>query len=140
VGEMFTQSKQRMRALAKQLRQNPTPMEEKLWQRLRASQLQGLKFRFQHTIEPAIVDFCCPSIGLVVEVDGDTHDADKDRDRDIGLGQLGYIVLRFTNSDVATNVEGVLEAIASKAGGLPERRWNGGVTRPPTPSLGREGE
>lgn len=108
--------------------------------RLRASQLEGLKFRFQHVIEPAIVDFFCPSIGLVVEIDGDTHDADADRDRDIGLAQLGYTVLRFTNHEVATNLDGVLQTIADRARGLPIRQWNRGSTHPPAPSLGREGE
>ena len=137
---MFTQSKLWMQARAKELRQNPTPMEEKLWQRLRASQLEGLKFRFQHVIEPCIVDFCCATIGLVVEIDGDTHNPDTDRGRDIGLGQLGYTVLRFTNHEVATNIDGVLEAIAARARSLPVRQWNRGFTHPPTPSLGREGE
>ncbi|UYY77972.1 endonuclease domain-containing protein [Sphingomonas sp. R1] len=137
---MFTHSKLWMQARAKELRHNPTPMEQKLWQRLRASQLEGLKFRFQHVIEPAIVDFCCPSIGLVVEIDGDTHDADADRDRDIGLAQLGYTVLRFTNHEVATNLDGVLQTIADRARGLPIRQWNRGSTHPPAPSLGREGE
>ena len=137
---MVTYSKLWMQNRAKELRHNPTPMEHKLWQRLRASQLEGLKFRFQHVIEPSIVDFCCATIGLVVEIDGETHDPDVDRGRDIGLGQQGYHVLRFTNSDVATNIEGVLEAIAAKARTLPERQWNRGVTHPPTPSLGREGE
>ncbi|MBX3564649.1 MAG: endonuclease domain-containing protein [Sphingomonas sp.] len=129
-----------MRAFAKELRHNPTPMEERLWQRLRASQLEGLKFRFQHTIEPCIVDFCCARIGLVVEVDGDTHNADKDRDRDIGLGQLGYTVVRFTNHEVVTNIDGVLETIVARARDPGVRQWNRGVTHPPTPSLGREGE
>ena len=136
----YSQSKLWMRERAKELRREPTPMEAKLWQYLRASRLEGLKFRFQHTIEPCIVDFCCTRIGLVVEVDGDTHDADTDRDRDIGLGQLGYTVLRFTNHDVATNVDGVLQAIADRARGMPERQWNRGLTHPPAPSLGREGE
>ena len=137
---MFTQSKQWMQARAKELRQNPTPMEGKLWQRLRASQLEGIKFRFQHVIEPCIVDFCAASIGLVVEIDGDTHIPDTDRDRDIGLGQLGYTVLRFTNHEVSTNIDGVLETIASRARGLSVRQWNCGLTLPPAPSLGREGE
>lgn len=137
---MFTQSKLWMQARAKELRQNPTPMETKLWQRLRASQLEGLKFRFQHVIEPCIVDFCAATIGLVVEIDGDTHIVEADRDRDIGLGQLGYTVLRFTNHEVATNIDGVLETIAARAQRLSIRQWNRGLTLPPAPSLGREGE
>jgi len=137
---MYSQSKLWMQARAKELRRNPTPMEEKLWQRLRASQLDGLKFRFQHVIEPAIVDFCAAGIGLVVEIDGDTHIAEADRDRDTGLGQLGYTVLRFTNHEVAINIDGVLETIAARARGLSARQWNRALTHPPTPSLGREGE
>lgn len=137
---MFTQSKLWMQARAKELRQNPTPMETKLWQRLRTSQLEGLKFRFQHVIEPCIVDFCAATIGLVVEIDGDTHIVEADRDRDIGLGQLGYTVLRFTNHEVATNIDGVIETIAARAQGLSIRQWNRGLTLPPAPSLGREGE
>ena len=140
MGQPFTRNRQNLRAFAKQLRQNRTPFEEKLWARLRASQLEGLKFTFQYTIEPGIVDFCCRSIGLVIEVDGDTHDADKDRGRDIGLAQLGYTVLRFTNHEVATNIDGVLETIAARARNLPARQWNRGLTHPPAPSLRREGE
>lgn len=136
----YSQSKLWMEARAKELRQNPTPMESKLWQYLRASRLEGLKFRFQHVIEPCIVDFCAASIGLVVEIDGDTHIAEADRDRDVGLGQLGYTVLRFTNSDVATNIDGVLQTIADRARNMPVRQWNRGLTLPPAPSLGREGE
>jgi very-short-patch-repair endonuclease len=122
------------------MRSEPTPMENRLWQRLRASQLDGLKFRRQVAIEPAIVDFCCPSIGLVIEVDGNTHDLEADRDRDIGLTQLGYTVLHFTNSEVASNIDGVLQAIADRARNMSRRQWNRGLTHPPAPSLGREGE
>lgn len=139
VGGPYTSSRQNMRALAREMRHQPTPFEDKLWQRLRASQLEGLRFRRQHAIEPWIVDFCCTKIGLIVEVDGDTHHADADRDRDIALAQLGYIVLRFTNDDVGTNIDGVLQTIIERARGLGTRRWNQGFTHPPTPSLGREG-
>ena len=76
----------------------------------------------------------------VVEIDGHTHDPSKDRDRDIALAKLGYSVMRFTNADIMANIEGVCLTIADRARHMPVRQWNQGLTHPPTPSLGREGE
>lgn len=94
----------------------------------------GLKFRRQIVIEPYIVDFFCASIGLVIEVDGNTHDAAADAVRDANLSKRGFDVLRFTNDDVRDNIDAVLEAILIKARSMPAR-----FTHPPTPSLEREG-
>jgi Protein of unknown function (DUF559) len=44
-------------------------------------------------------------------VDGDTHDAAKDRLRDDILGEHGFRVVRVTNHDVMSNLDGVCEAI-----------------------------
>jgi very-short-patch-repair endonuclease len=120
---------------ARSMRAEPTPLEAKLWQRLRSSQLGGLKFRRQIVIEPYIVDFFCPAIGLIVEVDGDTHDPIADAKRDEQLVKRGFVVIRFTNAEVGKNIDSVLEAILIKAQSMPAR-----FTHPPTPSLKREGE
>ena len=56
----------------------PEP-EQRLWEKLRNRQLNGLKFRRQVSIGPYIVDFYCPEIPLAVEVDGDTHGEYKQR-------------------------------------------------------------
>jgi very-short-patch-repair endonuclease len=97
------------------MRREPTPFEEKLWLALRAKRFNGAKFRQQVVIDRYIVDFACriPRM-LVVEVDGDTHadQPDYDARRTAFLASRGYEVLRFTNSDVATNFEGVLMMIA----------------------------
>ena len=63
--------------LKRRLRSNMTGPETRQWSRLRARQLQGLKFRRQHGIGPYIADFYCPEQFLVIEVDGDSH-ADAD--------------------------------------------------------------
>ena len=106
---------------ARAMRSEPTPFEYKLWERLKSSQLDGLKFRRQIVLAPYIVDFFCPSIGLVVEVDGDTHDAEADAIRDAALVAQGFFVLRFTNADVRDNIEGVLQAIMIRGRELPAR-------------------
>ena len=116
------------------MRSRPTPMEYKLWGRLKSSQLGGFKFRRQIVLEPYIVDFFCSSVALVVEVDGDTHDPAADALRDAHLNKRGFTVIRFTNAEVRDNLDGVLEMILEKVRSMPPR-----FTHPPTPSLEREG-
>jgi very-short-patch-repair endonuclease len=66
-------------ARAKELRCPMTPQENKLWQRLRAKQLYGLKFRRQHPLDRFILDFFCVKQRLVIEIDGSGH-ADPDQE------------------------------------------------------------
>jgi very-short-patch-repair endonuclease len=97
---------------AAEMRRNPTEPEKRLWRYLSNSQLEGYKFRRQSVIGYYIADFVCPSARLIVEVDGDTHDATKDRLRDDKLAEFGFRVLRVTNAEVLHNMDGVRETIA----------------------------
>ncbi|WP_340317854.1 endonuclease domain-containing protein [Rhizorhabdus argentea] len=115
---------------ARSMRSEPTPFEYKLWERLKSSQLGGFKFRRQIALAPYIVDFFCPAIGLIVEVDGNTHDAAADARRDADFVGRGFSVLRFTNAQVAGNIDGVLEAILNQARASPPR-----FTHPQPPPL-----
>ena len=97
---------------ARKMRNNPTEPEKRLWRNLSRAQLGGFKFRRQEVIGRAIVDFFCPSAGLCVEVDGDTHaDAARDRRRDAYLNGFGYGVLHVTNPEIMNNMDGVLRTI-----------------------------
>jgi len=96
---------------ARHMRNNPTEPEKRLWRNLSNSQLGGHKFRRQQVIGQHIADFLCLSARLIVEVDGDTHDAEADAVRDAALAGLGYRVLHFANSDVMRDAEGVKVAI-----------------------------
>ena len=116
-------------------RNNPTQPEIVLWSRLNRSQLAGHKFRRQAVIGPYIADFMCPRKALVVEVDGHTHtDPVADARREARLRELGFQVLRVTNTDVMGNLEGVLELILLTLTALPDR-WNR-----PQPDPSPEGE
>jgi very-short-patch-repair endonuclease len=99
---------------ARRLRENQTDVENKLWSRLRGRQLSGVKFRRQHPIGPFIVDFCCVERGLVVELDGGQHAerSDVDERRTRVLERFGYRVLRFWDSEVLSNLNGMLERIS----------------------------
>jgi len=100
---------------AKELRQQMTPAEKALWQRLRAKQLNDLKFRRQHPLGPFIADFYCAAHRLVVEIDGDIHKAQAERDqaRTEQFEAYGYRVIRFSNKQVEQDVETVLAEIAA---------------------------
>jgi len=119
---------------AHEMRRNPTEPEKRLWRSLSNGQLNGFKFRRQHVVveAQAIVDFFCPSIGLCVEVDGDTHDDRSDASRDARLKDLGFTVIRFGNTDVISTIDGVAWQLLDTASSLP-RRWSGRVTPPPQP-------
>jgi very-short-patch-repair endonuclease len=104
-----------LKEFRRELRNNPTKAESKLWTGLRKSQLDGRKFRRQQSIENFIVDFCCPSEKLIIEVDGGIHDNfinnEYDFNRTEQLNKLGYKVIRFTNEEVYKSLDLVLEAI-----------------------------
>jgi very-short-patch-repair endonuclease len=112
------------------MRKNPTEPEKRLWRVLSRKQI-GAKFRRQSVIRPYIVDFLCPSLKLVIEVDGDTHDAGTDSARDARLGALGYRVLRFTNADVIGNIDCVYAVISDTVEAI--------AAPHPNPSPGGEG-
>ena len=97
------------------MRSNPTPGEARLWYQLRAKRFEGWKFRHQTVMKPYIVDFSSRSAMLIVEADGDTHGTTEEYDarRTAHLGRQGWRVLRFANTDIMTNIEGVLTVLSS---------------------------
>ena len=117
-----------------EMRRNLTEPEKRLWRHLSNSQLDGHKFRRQSVIGWYIADFLCPQKTLIVEVDGDTHDEGKDRLRDDVLAGYGFHVVRVTNLDVMTNMEGVIAFIGAALADAPER-WDS-----PHPNPTPEGE
>ena len=109
---------------SRRLRREMTDAERKLWQHLRGSQLDGLKFRRQHPVPPYIADFCCVERKLIVELDGSQHNEHKDAARTRFLESLSWKVIRFWDNEALLQTEAVVEAI-----------WNalGNRTLTPTP-------
>lgn len=100
-------------ARAKELRQNPTPAEQKLWQGcLRIFPFRVLR---QRPIDYFIVDFYCAALKLVIEVDGESHFTNEGKMQDAERSQIlesyGLTVLRFTNDEVMNQFEGVCRQI-----------------------------
>lgn len=119
-------------ANARAMRADPAPAEGKLWYRLKGRQLAGYKFTRQVVFGPYIADFACRSERLIIELDGDSHAAREtyDMKRSTELAARGYRVLRFPNSEVHENIEGVLDMILHALEPLPS----------PNPSLRGRGE
>jgi very-short-patch-repair endonuclease len=117
---------------AQRLRRQMTRFEAKLWTHLSRSQLGGYKFLRQHVVGNSIADFFCPQKGLIVEVDGDTHDSHRDAVRDALNEHRGFTTVRYSNADVGKNIQGVLEHLLGTVASLPDR-W-------PHPSPSPEGE
>ena len=97
------------------LRNKATSAEAALWNFLKSKQLDGRKFRRQYSIGNYIVDFCCPSEKLIIELDGDSHGEyykiQKDESREKYLESLGFTVLRFENRYVFQEPEFIKEEI-----------------------------
>jgi very-short-patch-repair endonuclease len=122
---------------AREMRTEMTEPETRLWLELRAERFAEVKFRRQKVIQDErnkyIVDFAANDPKLVIELDGDTHAESQayDAARTRFLESNGYAVVRFTNADVMTNMDGVLLRIAEVIAEL---------KTPPLPTLSPEGE
>lgn len=100
---------------SRDLRSGQTEAEARLWQAVRARRLMGLRFKRQVPIEPYIVDFLCPEHRLVIELDGSQHQdaVAYDERRTWHLQERGYRVVRFTNDDVLSDLDGTCSHIVA---------------------------
>ena len=99
---------------SRKLRNAMTKEEKCLWERIRNNHL-GPTFYRQKPVGDYIVDFYCPKAKLVIEVDGAQHftaeGIEYDKVRDEIIYNLGFKVLRFSNSEVTDKIDKVVEKI-----------------------------
>ena len=129
---------QEQRDFARELRNQPTDAEKRLWHFLRAGKL-GVKFRRQAAIGAYIADFVCFSHRLIVELDGPQHVHDNGKDRDARrtawLASRGFRVIRFRNQALDEGIWLVVEEIK---GALKEYESDKSPPPQPSPQGGRE--
>jgi very-short-patch-repair endonuclease len=102
------------RTFARSMRANPTDAERVLWQRLRKqTAMADAHFRRQVQLGRFIADFVSHRFKLIIEVDGGQHfeRAASDAVRTKFFEGQGYRVLRYWNSEVLSNIDGVLEDV-----------------------------
>ena len=102
-----------IKQFSRDLRNNLTEAEKKLWRHLRQSQFHGLKFRRQEPVDGYIADFICLEKRIIIELDGGQHAEAEvyDQKRTSTIEAAGFKVLRFWNNDVLKNIEGVLSSL-----------------------------
>lgn len=107
-------NKSKHKTLRQKLRSQVPTAERVLWNILRRNQL-NVKFRRQYGIGRYVCDFYNAEYKLVIELDGDSHftpEAENyDAIRNEYMRNLGMSVLRFTNQDIMSNINGVIEFI-----------------------------
>lgn len=125
---------------APSLRRAQTEPEKRLWMLLRRRlPQQGTHFRRQVALGPYVADFACLSARLIIEIDGDQHGHGHalryDATRTAWLEAQGYRVLRFSNRQIMTEAEMVLDAVFAALSGQFEP-----CPSTPTPGLSPKGE
>ena len=103
---------------AKELRNQMTIPEKKLWSALEKNKLLGIKFRRQHPIGIYIVDFYAHKLKLIIELDGKYHQNKKqqilDKERTAFLEFNGLKIIRFSNNEILENLSTVIERIKNE--------------------------
>ena len=89
--------------------QSVSRAEKQLWLSILKGNKIGVKFNRQRPIDHFIVDFFSKELGLIIEIDGNSHDnnAKYDRYRQDRLIALGYTILRFQEGEVLNQIDEV---------------------------------
>ena len=105
----------KLKLLARQLRNNSTKSEVKLWQYLKGKKMLSYDFHRQKPLLEYIADFYCYELNLVIELDGYSHQFEgvvvKDNKKEKALNSIGLHVLRFRDEEVFGNINEVLRVI-----------------------------
>ena len=107
----------KLKELARQLRNDSTKSEIRLWKYLKGKHMKGYDFHRQKPIDNFIVDFFCHELMLAIELDGFTHSFEevyvKDVNKEKRLKELGITMLRFHDEEVMKDRDNVLRTIES---------------------------
>lgn len=111
----FIINKTTLKPRRKQLRNQSTPTEKLLWQKLRKKQL-GFWFKRQVSISNYVVDFYCPQKRLAIELDGSVHKTASQKKYDSYrtryLQAFNITEIRFWNSEIEINIKNVIKTIS----------------------------
>lgn len=109
-GELKLPYNPNLKEKARELRKAGNLSEVLLWDHLKQKKMLGFDFTRQQVIGDYIVDFYCPKLRLVIEIDGESHDfkGEYDEEKDRYLQSLGLTVLHFKDKDIKHSLNEVL--------------------------------
>lgn len=101
----------KLKALLNEKRKAGILSEVIFWKQVRAKSFHHIDFDRQRIIGNYIVDFYVKKLGLIVEIDGWSHDVKKDYDelRQKYLESLGLKIFRVTDFDMKNNLSVVMK-------------------------------
>jgi len=103
-----------LKQFARELRsETVSKAEKRIWKALLSRKQTGERFLRQRPIKNFIVDFFCPELKLIIEIDGNSHfhKPEYDAYRERQLKELGFEIIRFTEGDVLNNFDKVSNQI-----------------------------
>jgi very-short-patch-repair endonuclease len=105
----------KLKELARQLRNNSTKSEIRLWFYLKNKKMIGYDFHRQKPIGNFILDFYCVELMLAIELDGLSHEFEEVQKKDLVktefLHSCGITLLRFNDSEVMNDIDNVIRSI-----------------------------
>jgi len=118
INETNNHYNKKLKPLARKNRKEMTRAEAKIWNDLlRKKQCFGYRFLRQRSILNYIVDFMCPELKLIVEIDGYSHHFEEVYENDLIRQQkieaLGYTFVRFTDDEVLNDFNNVIRYFES---------------------------
>ncbi len=103
----------KLKQLARNLRNNSTLSEVLFWNEVKGKQILGYQFLRQKPIGNFIVDFYCPKLKLVIEIDGDSHGFNRtiqqDKMKEKYLQTIGLEIIRYDDLDIKTSIGSILD-------------------------------
>jgi leucyl-tRNA synthetase len=106
-----------LKGFGRDSRKNQTEAEDILWQRIRNNQLDT-KVRRQHAVQGYIADFALLQMNLIIEIDSDYHNDEEQKKYDAArtayLKEFNLDLLRFTNDEVISDTDIVIEKIKTE--------------------------
>jgi len=114
----FLRNDSTLKQRRRELRRNQSDAERALWAKVRNKQFFAMKFFRQYSVGPYVLDFCCPTLRLAVELDGGQYNQSDNRQYDVArsdyLKAQGIDVIRFWNNEVLLDMQSVLSELTRK--------------------------
>lgn len=98
---------------ARNLRKAYNLSEVLFWKQVRNNEFHSIDFDRQRIIGNYIVDFYAKSLGLIIEIDGSSHDfkIEYDKRRDEFLGSLDLKIIRIADSRIKNDLVNVMKEL-----------------------------
>jgi very-short-patch-repair endonuclease len=84
-----------------------------LWNQIKQKKINGLDFDRQRVVGNYITDFCCPETGIIIEIDGYTHDykIEYDEQRERYIKNLGLETIHIPDRDENKKMDSVINML-----------------------------